>query len=81
MSRLGWEPKKDRDNREIPGCWITAAGYTVAEFLVDDQQVYTVTAPGQSVALAYRAGRDGVVQAITDHMAGRPVAKFEGEGA
>lgn len=77
---IGWAPKKDRDNREIPGCWITDAGNTVAEFLVDDQQVYTVTAPGQSVALAYRAGRNGVVQAITDHMAGRPVAKFEGEG-
>lgn len=30
MSRLGWEPKKDRDGREIPGCWITAAGYVVA---------------------------------------------------
>lgn len=81
MSSLGWEPKKDRDNREIPGCWITAAGYTVAEFLVDDQQVYTVTAPGESVAMAYRSGRDGVVLAITDHMAARPVEKFEVEGA
>lgn len=78
---ISWAPKKDRDNREIPGCWITAAGYTVAEFLVDHQQVYTVTAPGHSVAMAYRSGRDGVVQAITDHMAGLAVAKFEGEGA
>ncbi|MBZ9665761.1 hypothetical protein H3221_013470 [Pseudomonas sp. LMG 31766] len=78
---IGWVPKKDRDNREIPGCWITDAGYTVAEFLVDDQQVYTVTAPGESVAMAYRSGRDGVVQAITDRMAGLAVAKFEGEGA
>jgi len=77
---IGWAPKKDRDNREIPGCWITDAGYTVAEFLVDERQVYTVTAPGQSVAMAYRSGRGGVVQAITDHMDGKPVAKFEGEG-
>lgn len=81
MSRLGWEPKKDRDKRVIPGCWLTAAGYTVTEFLVDDREVYTVTAPGQSVVMAYRSGRDGVVQAITDHMAGRDVAKFEEEGA
>ena len=78
---IGWAPKKNRDGDVVPNCWITDAGYTVAEFLVDDQQVYTVTAPGQSVALAYRSGRDGVVQAVTDHMAGRPVAKFEGEGA
>lgn len=78
---IGWAPKKARENREIPGCWITDAGYTVAEFLVDDQQVYTITAPGESVAMAYRSGRDGVVQAITDHMAGLAVAKFEGEGA
>lgn len=81
MSRLGWAPKKDRDSREITGCWITDSGYTVAEFLVYDQQVYAVTAPGESVAMAYRSGRDGVVAAITDHMAGLAVAKFEGESA
>lgn len=78
---IGWAPKKNRDGQPTPGCWITDGGYTVAEFLVDDQQVYSVTSPGDSVAMAYRKSREGVVQAITDHMAGRPVAKFEGEGA
>lgn len=78
---IGWAPKKNRDGQPTPGCWITDGGYTVAEFLIDDRQVYTVTPPGESVAMAYRSGRDGVVAAITDHMAGRAVAKFEGEGA
>lgn len=78
---IGWAPKKNRDGQPTPGCWITDGGYTVAEFLVYDQQVYAVTAPGESVAMAYRSARAGVVQAITDHMAGRAVAKFEGEGA
>ena len=81
MTAIGWAPKKNRDGEVVPNCWITDAGYTVAEYLVDDLQVYAVTAPGQSVAMAYRPRRDGVVLAITDHMAGRPVAKFEGEGA
>ena len=65
---IGWAPKKNRDGQPTPGCWITDGGYTVAEFLVYDQQVYAVTAPGDSVA-------------ITDHMAGLAVAKFEGESA
>ncbi len=78
---IGWAPKKIRDGQPTPGCWITDGGYTVAEFLVYDQQVYAVTAPGESVAMAYRSARAGVVQAITDHMAGLAVAKFEGEGA
>ncbi len=78
---IGWAPKKNRDGQPTPGCMITDGGYTVAEFLVYDQQVYAVTAPGESVAMAYRSARAGVVQAITDHMAGLAVAKFEGEGA
>ncbi len=78
---IGWAPKKNRDGQPTPGCWMTDGGYTVAEFLVYDQQVYAVTAPGESVAMAYRSARAGVVQAITDHMAGLAVAKFEGEGA
>lgn len=79
MNVIGWAPKKNRDGEVVPGCWTTAAGYLVAEFMVDGAKVYTVTAPGQSVALAYRRGRDGVVAAIQAHMAGEPVAKFEGE--
>lgn len=60
---------------------MTDGGYTVAEYQVDGLPVYAVTAPGDSVAMTYRKSRAGVVQAITDHMAGRAVAKFEGEGA
>lgn len=78
MSRLGWEPKTDRDGREIPGCWITSAGYVVAEYLVDQEQVFTVTAPGGGAAMAYRRTRQGVVGAIRRHMAGKTVEKFEG---
>jgi len=78
---IGWDPKKDRDGLPTPGCWITDSGYTVAEYQIDGLPVYSVSAPGKAVAMAYRNSRDGVVQAITDHMAGRVVAKFEGEGA
>ena len=78
---IGWAPKKNRDGQPTPGCWITDGGYTVAQFQVDGLPVYAVTAPGDSVAMAYRKSRAGVVQAITVHMAGRVVAKFEGEGA
>lgn len=78
---IGWAPKKDRDGLPMPGCWITDSGYTVAEYQIDGLPVYSVSAPGKSVAMAYRKRREGVVQAITDHMAGRAVAKFEGEGA
>lgn len=79
MNVIGWAPKKNRDGDVVPGCWITDAGYTVAQYVIDQQQVFTVTAPGQSVAMAYRRGRDGVVAAIQAHMAGGAVAKFEGE--
>ena len=78
---IGWAPKKNRDGHPTPGCWMTDSGYTVAQFQVDGLPVYAVTAPGDSVAMTYRKSRAGVVQAITDHMAGRAVAKFEGEGA
>lgn len=78
---IGWAPKKNRDGQPTPGCWMTDGGYTVAQFQVDGLPVYAVTAPGDSVAMTYRKSRAGVVQAITDHMARRAVAKFEGEGA
>ncbi|MGA4442589.1 hypothetical protein ACPA2N_25830 [Ectopseudomonas hydrolytica] len=78
---IGWAPKKNRDGQPTPGCWMTDGGYTVAQFQVDGLPVYAVTAQGDSVAMTYRKSRAGVVQAITDHMAGRAVAKFEGEGA
>lgn len=78
---IGWAPKKNRDGQPTPGCWMTDGGYTVAQFQVDGLPVYAVTAPGDSVAMAYRKSRAGVVQAITVHMAGLAVAKFEGEGA
>ena len=78
MSRLGWEPKKDRDGREIPGCWITAAGYVVAAYQVDRDQVFAVTAPGGGAAMAYRRTRQGAVDALRRHMAGKSVEKFEG---
>jgi len=78
---IGWAPKKDRDGLPTPGCWITDSGYTVAEYQIDGLPVYSVSAPGKAAAMAYRNSRDGVLQAITDHMAGLAVAKFEGEGA
>lgn len=78
---IGWAPKKNRDGQPTPGCWMTDGGYTVAQFKVDGLPVYAVTAPGDSVAMTYRKSRAGVVQAITVHMAGLAVAKFEGESA
>lgn len=78
MSRLGWAPKKDRDSREIPGCWVTQGGYTVAEMHVDDLVAYAITPPGSSVPVAYRTDREAVVGVIVQHMAGEAVAKFEG---
>ena len=78
MKAIGWAPKRNRDGLVVPNCWITDAGYVVAEYLVDQQKVFTVTAPGGGVALAYRRTRQGVVGAIRRHMAGKTVEKFEG---
>jgi len=77
MTAIAWAPKKNRDGAIVPSCWITDAGYTVAEYNVDGAKSYTVTAPGQQVATAYRRSREGVITAINQHMAGEAVSKFE----
>jgi len=79
MKAIGWAPKKNRDGDVVPNCWITDAGYTVAQYMLDQQQVFTVTAPGCGAAMAYRRSREGVIEAIQGHMAGQAVAKFERE--
>ncbi|MBP6727601.1 MAG: hypothetical protein KA132_10445 [Thauera sp.] len=79
---IGWAPKKNRDGQPTPGCWMTDGGYTVAQFQVDGLPVYSVTAPGDSAAMAYRKSREGVVAAMAYRKSREGVvAKFEGEGA
>lgn len=80
MAGIGWAVKRDRDGWDIPDCWLTRGGYTVARMRVDDLVAFSVTAPGSQVPMAYRTTRDEVVAVIEQHMAGGVVARF-GVGA
>lgn len=80
MASIGWATKRNRDGAPIPGCWITDAGYTVAEMRVEDLVAYGITPPGCSGPVAYRTTRDEVVAVIERHMAGQAVSRF-GVGA
>jgi hypothetical protein len=49
---IKWSPKLDRDLKEIPGCFLSECGYTVASAFVPEQR-FTLTRPGESVPFAY----------------------------
>lgn len=60
---IRWTPKKDRDGKVIPTCWLTDAGYTVAECRVPEKRL-TVMRPGGDKPFAYCSSRDEVLAAI-----------------
>lgn len=78
VKAIGWAPKLNRDGQVTPRCWVTDAGYTVAELNVAEQVMFSITPPLGSVPMAYRVKRSGVLEVIQAHMAGEPVSKFEG---
>lgn len=49
---IKWSPKLDRDRKEIPGCFLSDSGYTVASAFVPEQR-FTLTRPGESAPFAY----------------------------
>lgn len=78
MTRVRWQPKLDRDGKATPRCWVTDAGYTVAELNVAEQVTFSITPPHGSAPMVCRTKRSGVLAVIQAHMAGEPVSKFEG---
>lgn len=49
---IKWSPKLDRDRKEIPGCFLSDSGYTVASAFVPEWR-FTLTRPGDSTPFAY----------------------------
>lgn len=52
VEAITWKPKIDRDGKEIPGCFISDSGYTVASAYVPEPR-FTLTRPGGSAPFAY----------------------------
>jgi hypothetical protein len=74
---LRWKVKRDRDNREIPRCWITDSGYTVAECRTPAPR-FTVARPGDSWPFAYCGERTEVEAVIlADMQATPPLTKVD----
>lgn len=49
---IKWSPKLDRDRKEIPGCFLSDCGYTVASAFTPEPR-FTLTRPGDSAPFAY----------------------------
>lgn len=63
VTDMKWRARRDRDGREIPGCWETDSGYIVAECRLPEQR-FTITRPGGQLPFAYVGSRDEVVAKI-----------------
>lgn len=62
-----WREKRDRDNKVIPGCWVTDNGYTVALCRLPSNR-FTITRPGGAAPFAYTGDRDDIVRLIQADM-------------
>lgn len=62
-----WREKRDRDNKVIPGCWVTDTGYTVAMCRLPDHR-YTITRPGGAAPFAYTGKSEDIVPLIKADM-------------
>ncbi len=71
---MKFEAKRNQNSEPIPRCWITEAGYTVAECRLPYSR-FPVTRPGASLPFAYADSRDEVVQVITTDMQARAVSE------
>lgn len=67
LNPLRWRAKRNRDGQQIPNCWITDSGYTVAECRLPEKR-FTVTRPGCSAPFAYLGSREDVVAIIRADM-------------
>lgn len=64
---LKWRAKTNADGSQIPDCWVSEAGYTVALCRLPETR-YTVTRPGGRAPAFYLATRDEVVAIIKADM-------------
>lgn len=69
---LRWRAKRNPDGSQVPDCWVTDAGYTVAVCRLPETR-YTVTRPKGSAPFAYLSTRDEVVAIIKVDMAASEV--------
>jgi hypothetical protein len=67
LNPLRWRAKRNRDGQQIPNCWITDSGYTVAGCRLPEKR-FTVTRPGCSAPFAYLGSREDVVAIIRADM-------------
>lgn len=67
LNPLRWRAKRNRDGQQIPNCWITDSGYTVAECRLPEKR-FAVTRPGCSAPFAYLGSREDVVAIIRADM-------------
>lgn len=63
LNPLRWRAKRNRDGQQIPNCWITDSGYTVAECRLPEKR-FTVTRLGDAAPFAYLGNREEVVAII-----------------
>ncbi|MDF3932131.1 hypothetical protein [Pseudomonas citronellolis] len=68
LNPLKWRAKRNRDGQQIPNCWITDSGYTVAECRLPERRL-TVTRPGDAAPSFYVGTREEVVAIIQADMA------------
>lgn len=64
---LKWRAKRNQDGSQVPDCWMTDAGYTVAVCRLPETR-FTVARPGGSVPFAYAPTREDVVAIIKADM-------------
>lgn len=67
LTPLKWRAKRNLDGSQVPDCWMTEAGYTVAVCRLPETR-YTVTRPGDAAPFAYLPNRDEVVEIIKADM-------------
>lgn len=61
---MKFQVKRNKEGHPIPRCWVSDAGYTVAECRLPHPR-YPVTRPGSALPFAYADSRDQVVEIIT----------------
>lgn len=72
LTPLKWRAKRNRNGDQIPDCWVTDSGYTVAECRLPEKR-FTVTRPGDPSPYAYVPTREDVVSIIRADMKTREV--------
>lgn len=67
LTPLKWRTKRDAAGKEIPKCWQTDSGYTVAE-VERTAMRFAVTRPGGKLPSFYTETRDEVLAVIKADM-------------